>query len=56
MLRDVIEAFNGHQMHAAEIGNVEPMFAGQIVAKIFRIDFNRAKSLKKAEAKKPAYR
>jgi hypothetical protein len=53
LLRDRIQPFDGHQVHAAEVRNVQAVFARKVVAKILGIDFHRAKPLEETEAKKP---
>jgi hypothetical protein len=47
---DVVEAFDRDFVHAAEVGNVKAMLAGKIVAEVFGIDFDGAKSLEETKA------
>src|SRR5207253_1843648 len=49
---DEVETFDRNVIHIAKIGNVQAMLARQIGAKIFRIDFNGAKSLQKTKTQK----
>src|SRR5262249_60806378 len=53
LLCDEVQTLDRHQVHAAEIGNMQAGFARKVGAQILGIDFNRAQPLKKTKAKQP---
>ena len=49
---DGVEALDGHAVHVAKVGDVQAMFAGEIIAKVFGIDFDGTQSAEEAKAQK----
>ncbi len=49
-LSDGVEALDGNAVHVAEIGDVQAIFFGEVVAKVFGIDFDGAQSAEEAKA------